>query len=112
MAIVRTVLPRHGIIEPQHGEAYETDVDTNWQTIDANLMSQSDVLALEVTVAAAPAAAGNFTLAHGLGRAPQHAIVMMTSSGAIWFQSPTLFDGTNLYLVASDAGVTAKVVVW
>ena len=36
----------------------------------------------------------------------------MTSPGAIWFQNPTDMDGSNLYLVASDAGVTAKVVLW
>jgi len=29
MAVVRTVLPRKGIIEPQHGANYETDLDTN-----------------------------------------------------------------------------------
>jgi hypothetical protein len=38
--------------------------------------------------------------------------IRMTSPGAIWWQSPTDTDGTNLYLVASDAGVTAKVQVW
>ncbi len=63
-------------------------------------------------VAAAPSASGNFTLAHLLGRAPKGAVIQMTSSGAIWFQSPTMYDGTNLYLVASDAGVTAKVQIW
>jgi hypothetical protein len=36
----------------------------------------------------------------------------MTSAGAIWFQAPTSYDGTNIYFVASDAGVTGKVVVW
>jgi len=36
----------------------------------------------------------------------------MTSAGAIWWQQPTDVDGVNLYLVASDAGVTAKVQVW
>jgi hypothetical protein len=37
---------------------------------------------------------------------------MMTSGGAIWFQTPTMWDATNLYLVASAAGATAKVAVW
>jgi len=36
----------------------------------------------------------------------------MTSPGAIWWQAPTDLDSLNLYLVASDAGVTAKVQVW
>jgi hypothetical protein len=30
----------------------------------------------------------------------------MTSGGAIWYQMPTKFDATNLYLVASDGGIT------
>jgi hypothetical protein len=36
----------------------------------------------------------------------------MTSGGAIWFQAAGMFDGTNVYLVASDKGVTGKVQVW
>jgi hypothetical protein len=60
----------------------------------------------------APLAPGNFTVPHLLGRTPIGANVRMTSPGAIWWQSPTDVDGENLYLVASDAGVTAKVQVW
>jgi len=63
-------------------------------------------------VAASPAAAGNFTLPHRLGRTPVGAVIQMTSGGAIWFQAAGMFDGTNVYLVASDAGVTGKVQVW
>ena len=37
MAVVRTILPRKGLIEPQHGDNYEADVDTNWQIIDSLL---------------------------------------------------------------------------
>jgi hypothetical protein len=36
----------------------------------------------------------------------------MTSGGAIWFQSPTDMDATNLYLVASAPGITGKVLLW
>ena len=221
MAVVRTVLPRKGIIEPQHGANYETDLDTNWQIIDSLLQDASDVqtavqaaptvtawvsdqgisgvvsgftLATSATLVpglsvgalyaqglryaptlapalvaapasstsylfynsiggfyynltgaastpsdaligivvanstavtsvtqatkiwaqlnAAPGAAGNFTLAHLLGRTPVGALIQMTSSGAIWFQSSAMYDNTNLYLVASDTGVTAKVQIW
>jgi hypothetical protein len=221
MAIVRTVLPRKGIIEPQHGENYESDLDTNWQIIDSLLQDANDVqnaiqaagvlgplfedldlagvtsgFALSVSstlvpgltagalyaqgtryaptaapaLAAAPASAtsylwynstsgfyysanptpnatgdtligqvvasatavtavtnatkifgaiplaptapGNFTVQHFLGRAPVGMSLRMTSGGAIWFQSPTDVDGTNLYLVSSGAGVTGKVIVW
>ena len=62
-------------------------------------------------VSAAPGAPGNFTLQHFLGRTPLGATVQMTSGGSIWFQS-AMYDATNLFLVASDAGVTAKVLLW
>lgn len=220
MAVVRTVLPRKGIIQPRHGDNYESDLDTNWQLIDAALQDASDVQAavnaagtvggwLEDRglsgvisgfglatssnlvpglspgvlyaqgVRYAPAApspgpapggstsflwwnsvsgfyynltgsaaatgdaylgrvtadatrvtavsdatkvyghvpasapvAGNFSLAHNLGRAPLGALIYLTSGGAIWFQTPLLWDATNLYLVASETGVTARVQVW
>jgi len=58
-------------------------------------------------------APGNFTLAHTLGKTPAGAKALMTSSGGgeVWFQS-TLFDAANLYLVASDAGITGVVQLW
>lgn len=220
MAVVRTVLPRKGIIEPQHGANYESDLDTNWQTLDSLLQDATDVQAavtaagtveallsdLDINgvvsgfalstsstltpglasgvlyaqgkryapsapapgaaaanatnylfyngttgfyynqtgnasaegdafigtvttgstavtavvpaskifgqVTLQPGAAGNFTVAHGLGRVPVAAQIRMTSSGAIWWQSPTDMDSTYLYLVASDAGVTGKIMVW
>jgi hypothetical protein len=43
MAIVRTVLPRKGIVQPKHGDNYETDLDQNWQTIDNLLQDAGDV---------------------------------------------------------------------
>lgn len=62
-------------------------------------------------VSLTPGAAGNFSQGHVLGRTPVGAIIQMTSAGSIWFQS-TMFDSTSLYLVASEAGVTAKVLLW
>lgn len=225
MAVVRTVLPRKGIVQPQHGANYEADVDNDWSIIDSKLQDATDVnnailasgtvqtllsdlgingvasgfalstsatltpgLAIGVLyaqgkryaptaapapgaappsatnylfyngttgfyyssnpvgatagdaligqvvtsgtavtavtqgtrifgqggtmIALAPAAPGNFTVQHFLGRAPVGILLRMTSVGAIWFQSPTDVDATNLYLVASDAGVMAKVVLW
>ncbi len=218
MAIVRTVLPRKGFVQPQHGiTQYEGDMDSNMSLLDANVAFMSDLasvadslvgdlglnglvsgfklatsntlypsvttgilyangsrfaptsptlsaapanatsylfyqqenwpssyyyvpvlaaldpgdafIGVVVTNAAqvtnvtqatslfgqipvAPTAPGNFTVPHLLGRVPIGAHVRMTSPGAIWWQSPTDVDGVNLYLVASDAGVTAKVQVW
>jgi len=220
MAVVRTVLPRKGIIQPRHGDNYEADLDTNWQIIDSLLQDAADVeaaLAEVPTVAAwlqdrglsgvisgfalstsdnltpglavgvlyaqglryapdapapgpAPASAtsylwynaasgfyynltgspavegdallgtvttdssrvtavtnatrlfgrlavtapgaGNFSITHGLGRTPRGALIYLTSGGALWFQSPTMFDATSLFLVASAAGLTAQIELW
>ena len=220
MAVVRTVLPRKGIIQPKHGDNYEADLDTNWQLIDSLLQDATDVqtaVAAAGTVAtwlndrglsgvisgfdlatsanlipglsagvlyaqgvryaptslnpgAAPAsstsylwynsasgfyytlnglptatgdaylgsvttdsshvtavtnatkiygmisvtasAAGNFNLGHNLGRTPRGVLIYMTSGGALWFQASSMFDETNLHLVASETGVTAKVQIW
>lgn len=60
----------------------------------------------------APGAAGNFSVAHGLGVIPKWVSPpQMTSSGEIYFQS-TRYDDTNIYLVASDASVTGKIHAW
>jgi len=218
MAIVRTVLPRKGFVQPQHGiTQYESDMDSNMALLDANVAFLSDLASVADTlvgdlglnglvsgfqlatsnslypsvtngilyangsryaptapsldaapgdatsylfyqqenwpssyyyrsvlaalnsgdaflgiivtnatsvtnvtqattlfgqIPVAPTAPGNFTVPHLLGRAPIGAHVRMTSPGTIWWQSPTDVDGVNLYLVASDAGVTAKVQVW
>ena len=45
MAIVRTVLPRKGIIQPRHGDNYEADIDTNWSLIDSLLQDGADIAA-------------------------------------------------------------------
>ncbi|HEY6290047.1 MAG TPA: hypothetical protein VI455_00580 [Terriglobia bacterium] len=210
MAVTRTILPRKGLIQSQHGlTGYEADQDANWALLDANVAFLSDLqfpdlgingvisgfrltasstltpgLATGVLyaqgvryapatapalapappnatsylfynsasgfyyqsspvgaatgdalignaqttatavsgatpgavifgyVSAAGSAAGSFTVPHLLGRKPVGAVILMTSSGAIWFQPSTLFDATNLYLVASGAGATAAIQVW
>jgi hypothetical protein len=221
MAIVRTVLPRKGIIQPKHGDSYEADLDTNWLLIDSLIQDAGDVQAAIIAagtveawvndrslsgvmsgfalstsatltpglavgvlyaqgkryapasspnpgaapasstsylfyngvtgfyynltgspstagdaflgvvttnasavtnvtgatkmygfVSAAPVGPSNFSVPHLLGRQPTGAKVYMTSGGAIWWQAPTMWDSTNLYLVASEAGVTAKVQLW
>jgi len=220
MAIVRTVLPRKGIIQPRHGDNYEADIDTNWSLIDSLLQDSADVQtavlaagtvevwlkdrgvcgvvsgfalstsasltpgvasgvlyaqgkryapaaapnpgpapasstsylfynsaggfyynltglastagdvflgrvvanASSVTavtlatklwgfIALTPGAPGSLTLQHYLGRAPNGALVIMKSGGAIWFQ-PTKWDSANLYLIASSDGLSAEVQVW
>lgn len=44
MAIVRTVLPRKGLVQSQHGlTGYEADQDGNWSLLDANIAFMSDL---------------------------------------------------------------------
>jgi len=59
----------------------------------------------------APGSAGNFTVAHLLGRVPVGVLIQTTSAGVIWFQS-TPYDDENLYLVASAGSLTGKAQVW
>jgi hypothetical protein len=87
---------------------------TNWET-DRGIGAAIAPVGAVITVtqlALTPGAAGNFTVAHGLGVTPKFALMQMTSGGNIWMQTPTLFDATNLYLVASDGGITGIVTIW
>lgn len=54
-------------------------------------------------------APGPFTVPHGLAAAPAFVTLQATNAGAIWL---TGFDGTNIYLGASAAGVTAIASLW
>jgi hypothetical protein len=55
---------------------------------------------------------GAFTIPNTMGVVPVLAAIQATSAGKIWFQYPLAFDASNLYLVASDAGVTANLELW
>ncbi len=62
-------------------------------------------------VALDPTAGGKFAVAHGLSVAPLAVSVQMATTGTsttndqIWLQSPTGFDATDIYLVASNGGI-------
>jgi len=44
MAVTRTVLPRKGLVQSQHGlTSYEADQDQNWAMLDANVAFTSDL---------------------------------------------------------------------
>ena len=90
------------------GDAFIGVVVTNGTQVTN--VTQAASLFSQIPVA--PSVPGNFTVPHLLGRVPIGAHVRMTSPGAIWWQSPADVDDVNLYLVASDAGVTAKVQIW
>jgi len=63
-------------------------------------------------VAFTTSASGNFTLPHNLGVIPGSVIFEYTSGGAVWFQTPTKYDATNLYLVASAPGVQGYAIIF
>lgn len=63
------------------------------------------------TIAYNTTAPGPFTLAHNLNMIPTTVIFEFTDGGKIWFQ-PQRYDSTNLYLVASDAGITGYVIIY
>src|SRR5208282_1369677 len=51
MAIVRTVLPRKGLVQPQHGiTQYESDMDGNMALLDANVAFLSDLASVADTL--------------------------------------------------------------
>jgi len=97
-----------GAVGAQCGDALVGVVTTNATAVVAVQQATPIYGSINIT----SAAAGNGSVAHLLGRAPLCALIQMTSAGAIWFQTPTCYDGTKIYFVASDAAVTGRVIVW
>ncbi len=100
------VLPPLGGNSPARGDSFlPISVGANrvFLLFETAGLTSAGAAVLEVQ-AAAP---GNFTVPHGLGKAPLWLSLLPTSAGAIWAQTPA-FDAVNLYLTASDAGVTAE----
>jgi hypothetical protein len=85
-------------------QAIYRDNGVSWETVIA-------AGGPSATLSAVPGAAGDFTIAHGLGFTPTRIQVLMTSSGGIWAQTP-LADSANINLVASDDDVTATIYVF
>ncbi len=52
-----------------------------------------------------------FTIPHSLGQTPAFVKIEMTSGGNIWLDG-TAYDGSNLYLKASEAGVIGKALLF
>lgn len=65
-----------------------------------------------LSVEAIPGQGGKFTVAHKLNCTPSAVAVQMTSMGFIALQYPKSYDSTNIYLIASDSGLTAQVLIW
>jgi hypothetical protein len=65
-------------------------------------------------ISLAPSAPGNFQVAHGLSSTPIAVVIQNACSGGICGEirvQHTSFDGTYIYLVASDFGVTGTAIV-
>jgi len=70
-----------------------------------------NILQLEAVLLVTSPSGGDFTVAHGISGIPTILEIIPTSPGAIWGQ--TFFaDNTNLYLEASDAGITATIFIY
>lgn len=84
---------------------------THWTKI--MMVKQTDAVASAVSFRAVLSVTspngGNFTVPHGLPSAPKSVRILMTNAGGIWQAAPP--DATNVYLAASDTGVTANVTV-
>lgn len=77
----------------------------------AAALTQSNVLTLSLVLDVTAPAPGNFSVAHGLGTVPFLIEIIPTAAGAIWGQAG-FADATNINLVGSDTGITAKVLVY
>ncbi len=84
-------------------------VDTGNTTPPSSLSSTVITGAASAELAIPSTTAGDFSLAHGLPVTPSEAWIQITSNGLIRFQ-PSRYDGTNVYLNASDDGLTGYVV--
>lgn len=108
MAIVRTVLPRKGLVQPQHGlTGYEADQDGNWSLLDANIVFVSDLKEAANqnanTVLAGPASGGAAAPAFralAVADLPLAAILQSSLAAALGISGVasgfTLGTGTNL----------------
>lgn len=68
-------------------------------------------MASSVQIPFSTSVGGNFTVPHNLGVMPGSVIIEMTSGGTVWFQ-PARYDASNLFLVASDGGLTGFLLVY
>lgn len=51
MAVARTILPRKGLVQSQHGlTGYEADQDGNWSLLDSNVAFVSDLLPTDLNL--------------------------------------------------------------
>lgn len=80
MAVTRTILPRKGLIQSQHGlTGYEADQDANWQLLDSNLAFVTDLLWGDIGV---NGVAGGFALSTSSSLTPGIAAGVLYAQGS------------------------------
>lgn len=110
MAVVRTVLPRKGIIEPQHGAGYETDLDTNWQIIDSLLQDANDVqtaLQSAPTVSALVSDQGIAGVVSGFTLSTSASLAPGLTAGVLYAQGARFAPDSPISLAAAPANCTS-----
>jgi hypothetical protein len=98
-----------GFREAQLPELFDTDGNVPDQppVVPGTLLGAAPSAEVDL----APSGPGDFTVAHGFGGTPALVLIQMTSGGNIWFRGAR-YDGTSLYLTASDGGVTGKALLF
>src|SRR5260370_5644900 len=90
MAVTRTVLPRKGLIQSQHGlTGYEGDQDGNWLLLDQKVAFVADLLFPDFNI---NGVASGFTLGLGSGLTPSVSSGILYANGSRYApsSSPTL----------------------
>lgn len=101
MAVTRTVLPRKGLIQSQHGlTSYEADQDQNWALLDANVAFMSD---LPVSPFQPLGCNG---LICGFALAPSSTLVPGIGTGVLFAQGVCYAPGTAPTLTPAPASQT------
>src|SRR5713226_8324646 len=99
MAVTRTILPRKGLIQPQHGlTGYEADQDANWALLDANVAFVSD---LQFSDLGMNGVVSGFQLSTGVALTPG------LTSGVLYAQGKRYAPVVAPSLWAAPAGATS-----
>jgi hypothetical protein len=87
---------------------FATDTRQEWYDTGSAWVNISSSGSPAGSISVTAPAIGPFTVAHGLSFTPTRITLTPTSAGNIWTQNPAV-DATNVYLFASDAGISATV---
>ena len=99
MALSRTVLPRKGFVQPQHGlTQYESDQDSNWSLLDANVAFESDLL---------PGSVGINGLVSGFTLSTSSLLTPGITAGVLYAQGQRYAPAASPVIPAAPASATS-----